>query len=251
MNKQPTAIIADDEPTLLAHLDDLLHRFWPGLTIIGKAQNGTEAKEMLLKLRPDIAFLDIRMPGLSGLQVARTAPASCKIVFVTAYDEYAVEAFEEAAIDYLLKPLNEKRLKKTIQRLKDRTAVIKHSDLLSSNKSLSRFSTDRKKLKWIRTKQGNSIKIIPVEQVYFFQAEDKYTKVVTGKNEYLIRTAIKQLREELDDDLFWCIHRSTIVNCLEIDSVTRSLSGRFVIKLKRHPQQLSASRRFGHLFKQM
>ncbi len=251
MNEQPTAIIADDEPTLLAHLAGLLHRFWPGLKVIGKARNGTEAKQMLLELHPDIAFLDIRMPGLSGLQAARTAPTSCKIVFVTAYDEYAVDAFEEAAIDYLLKPVSEKRLKKTIQRLKGRTAAGEPADLLSSYKSLSDFSFDKKKLKWIRAKQGASIKIIPVEQVYFFQAEDKYTKVVTANNEYLIRTSIKQLREELDDDWFWCIHRSTIVNCLEIDSVTKSLSGRFVIKLKHHPQQLSASRRFGHLFKQM
>lgn len=251
MNLQSKAIIADDEPLLLAHLCKQLNTLWPELEIVGKAEDGLQAKKLLMQLKPDIAFLDIRMPGLSGLTVARAAPDNCRIVFVTAYDEYAIEAFEETAVDYLLKPVTEKRLLKSIDRLKHQLC---HIDVPHRPLVLDRLQFDppgKKSLQWIKAKQGRKIKIIPVDSIYFFQAEDKYTKVVTDENEYLIRTPIKDLREELDSDRFWCIHRSTIVNCSEIDTVSKSMSGRFVVSLKNHPQKLTASRRFGHLFKQM
>ena len=251
MTRQIQAIIADDEPLLLAHLRKQLNRFWPELEIAGEAEDGLQAEKLLKKLKPHIAFLDIRMPGQSGLAVARNAPNNCRIVFVTAYDEYAIEAFEEAAVDYLLKPVTGKRLLKSIKRLKHDLSCSDVTHLPVSIDQLQISCPPEKKLQWIKTKHGRSIKIIPVESVYFFQAEDKYTKVVTGEDEYLIRTPIKKLCEELDSDRFWCIHRSTIVNGSEIDSVSKSMSGRFVVTLKNHPRKLTASRRFGHLFKQM
>lgn len=251
MTKQVTAIIADDEPLLLVHLRRQLNRFWPGLKIAGEAEDGLQAEKLLMELKPDIAFLDIRMPGLSGLAVAKKAPSNCRIVFITAYDEYAIEAFEEAAVDYLLKPVTGKRLLKSIERLKDDLYRSHVPHIPVSMDHLQIDQSGKKNLQWIKTKHGRSIKIIPVESVYFFQAEDKYTKVVTDEDEYLIRTPIKDLREELDSDRFWCIHRSTIVNCTEIDTVSKSMSGRFVVSLKNHPLKLTASRRFGHLFKQM
>jgi len=251
MKQRIKAIIADDEPLLLAHLCNQLSKLWPELEITGKAKDGLEAEKLLKKLQPHIAFLDIRMPGLSGLDVAKNAPDNCRIVFVTAYDEYAIEAFEQAAVDYLLKPVTEKRLGKSIRRLKHDLSCSNTAPKPIPVKQLQATNLLRGNLQWIKAKQGRSIKIIAVDSIYFFQAEDKYTRVVTNEDEYLIRTPIKTLREELDSEKFWCIHRATIVNGLEIDSVAKSMSGRFIVTLKNHSEKLTASRRFGHLFKQM
>ncbi len=251
MNKHVTAIIGDDEPWLLDHLCRKLKRLWPELEIVGKAANGLEAEELFIKYKPDIAFLDIRMPGKSGLDVAQNAAPDCRIVFITAYADYAVEAFEKAAVDYLLKPLTDKRLLQTIKRLQHdlhRPKTLRTSKLPVPE----RAGRDSKKyLQWLNIKQGRVVKIIPVANVLFFQAEDGYTKVVTEDEEYFIRISIKQLCEDLDSDQFWCVHRSTIVNSYEIDRVKKSMSHRFVVSLKKHSHKITVSRRFGHLFKQM
>ena len=251
MNRSVNAILADDEPHLLTHLRHLLNQLWPELKIVAEAVDGIEAKKILEQHTPDLAFLDIRMPGLSGLEVARSAPENCRIIFITAYDEYAIEAFEEAVVDYILKPVSEKRLYKTINRLKKRFHLDRQTPQSPAIATLALESTPQENLKWIKAKQGQTIRIIPVETILFFQAEEKYTKVVTEEEEFLIRTPIKTLHRELDNNQFWCIHRSTIINVQEIKSVSKSLSGRFVVHLKNHPARLTTSRRFGHLFKQM
>ncbi|MFC1524016.1 LytR/AlgR family response regulator transcription factor [Thermodesulfobacteriota bacterium] len=250
------AIIADDEQTLRASLLNRLQKLWPELYICGEAANGLEALELIRKEHPDIAFLDIRMPGLSGLEVAKQCPESCRVVFITAYDQYAVEAFENSALDYLLKPVKDVRLKKMISRLQkqcsapngpkpDLTGTVeKLLQSLESNKA-------REYLQWIRAQTGETLKLIPVTEVCYFQASDKYTVVMTPTAEYLIRVSIKQLAEELDPNGFWRIHRKTIVNLNDISRVGRSITGRYEIHLTRRPETLIVSRSYSHLFKQM
>jgi DNA-binding LytR/AlgR family response regulator len=250
------AIIADDEKQLRSHLKSMLLKVWPDLIICGEAINGREALELIEKQRPDVAFLDIRMPGLSGMEVAGKVAGSCWVVFVTAYDQYAIEAFENEAVDYLLKPVTRERLEKTVRRLKDQIA--------SSTKPPSDFSEIVSRLiakvqdietpdylQWLKVQQGDGIRLIPVDDVYYFKAADKYTMVITKEGESLIRIPIKDLADELDPDKFWRIHRGTIVNAGCISKVSRSLTGRSVIRLKDLPETLVVSRTYAHLFKQM
>ena len=250
------AIIADDEEQLRTYLKSRLSEIWPELVICGEARNGQEALELVDKYRPHIAFLDIRMPGLSGMEVAREIAGSCRVVFITAYDQYAVEAFENEAIDYLLKPVTRERLERTAKRLKEQIA--------SSTKPPMDFSgivdrlmanlQDIEKpgyLQWLKVQQGDCIRLIPVDEVYYFKASDKYTIVITKEGESLIRKPIKELADELEPNKFWRIHRGTIVNAACISNVSRSLTGRSVIRLKDLPETLTVSRSYAHLFKQM
>lgn len=250
------AVIADDEEQLRTYLKARLSEVWPELDICGEAENGLEALKLIEKEKPQIAFLDIRMPGLSGMEVAKKIAGSCRIVFITAYDQYAVEAFESEAIDYLLKPVTNERLKSTVDRIK------KH--ILASSKTGSNLSEVVGRLinglqerhapvylQWIRAQQGDVTRLIPVDEVYYFKASDKYTMVVTAEGELLISKPIKELARELDPDRFWRIHRGTIVNAGCIDKVSRSLTGRGVIKLKDRQELLTVSRSYIHIFKQM
>jgi DNA-binding LytR/AlgR family response regulator len=250
------AIIADDEDQLRSYLKSRLSDVWPELIISGEARNGQEALEMIRKTQPHIAFLDIRMPGLSGMDVAKKIGGSCWVVFITAYDQYAVEAFESEAIDYLLKPVTRERLEKTTNRLKKQIATSSEppADLSSmvermmttfANKDMSTY------LQWIRTQQGEEIRLIAVEEVYYFKASDKYTLVITKEGESLIRKPIKELADELDPNTFWRIHLGTIVNAACIANMSRSLTGRGVIRLKDRPETLTVSRSYIHIFKQM
>ena len=251
-----TALIADDETELRRHLVRLLNRLWPELVIAGEADNGPAALDLFHSLSPDIVFLDINMPGLSGLEVARRISGQCTIVFITAYDQYAVEAFESEALDYILKPVRKDRLAASLERCKKRftTPAPEPQDLGPLLKLLEKkLGRDKTSpfLQWIRAQHGDTLRLIPVEDVLLFKAEDKYTLVITSRTESLIRKTIKELEEELDPDKFWKIHRGVIVNVASIQNISRSMTGRYVIRLDGYDDPLMVSRSFSHLFKQM
>jgi DNA-binding LytR/AlgR family response regulator len=235
----------------------MLAETWPQLEICGEAVNGKEALKMVDAFTPDIVFLDIKMPGLSGLDVAKNIASICRIVFITAYDQYAVEAFEREAVDYLVKPVTKERLLQTINRLKKQlqsspeppadiaqiiTQVLAN---MQENKNADQY------LQWIKTQHKESVRLIPVEEVDYFQAGDKYTLVITAQGEALIKKSIKELSRELDPQKFWQIHRGTIVNVSRIENVGRSFTGRGILKLKNRSDALTVSRQYLHLFKQM
>ena len=244
----PTALIAEDEPMLLAQLKARLAAAWPELEIVAEAANGEEALALASEKRPDIAFLDIRMPILSGLEVARELSTRCHVVFVTAYDEYAVAAFDEGAIDYVLKPPMPEKIAKVVARLKSRIAEAP-LDLTAILAKLATRDEGAAPLKWIRASLGASMRMIP--DVLYFRAEDKYTKVVTHEGEALIRKPIKELYESLDPEAFWQIHRGSIVSLRAIERVDRDWRGEPVIVLKGRDEKLAVSRTFAHLFKAM
>ena len=244
----PTAVIAEDEPLLRAQLKSRLAQAWPELAIVAEAGNGEEAQRLIDAHAPDVVFLDIRMPVRSGIDVARALSGRCHVVFVTAYDEYAVAAFEEGAADYVLKPVTAERLAKVVARLKPRLA----SPPLPIAALLARLAErDGGSLRWIRASLGAAMQLIATEDVLYFQAEDKYTKVVTAGTEALIRKPIKELYEELDPAAFWQVHRGTIVNLRAILRVERDWRDQPVILLKQRPEKLTVSRTFAARFKAM
>lgn len=250
-----SAIIADDEKALRDYLRRQLETVWPELEILAEAENGEQALELITTENPDIAFLDIRMPGLTGIDVAAKATGSCRIVFVTAYDQYAVDAFEKAAVDYLLKPVSSARLNITVKRLKASLKIgapISHdlTELLENLLQSGRGTRGTEHLNWIRAQYQDGVRLIPINDVCYFKASDKYTVVRTRDHEALIRKPIKALAKELDPKTFWQVHRSTIVNVKCIDKVSRALTGRLVLKLKQPPETLMVSRTYAHLFKQ-
>jgi DNA-binding LytR/AlgR family response regulator len=277
----PTAVLADDERLMRDQLRARLAEVWPELEIVAEAKNGLEAVQLVDAHRPDIVFLDIRMPGLTGVdaarQIAQLGPRDeadgtadededevllPEIVFITAYDQYAVEAFEQGVVDYVLKPAERERLQLTVQRLKERLAVrqaggepespgrpmqqLLHelSLKLSPGKAASY-------LQWIQATVGQTIQMIPVEDVLFFVSDEKYTRVQTAQVEALIRKPIKELVDELDPALFWQIHRSTLVAVKAIAGVARDFRGRQIVSVKGHHQKLEVSRSYTGLFKGM
>jgi len=246
----PTALIAEDEPMLRALLKARLDAAWPELEIVAEAANGEEALALANEKQPDIAFLDIRMPILSGLDVARELASRCHVVFVTAYDEYAIAAFDEGAIDYVLKPPMPEKIAKVVARLKSRLAQAP-LDLTALLAKLAARDEGAGPLKWIRASLGASMRMISVDDVLYFRAEDKYTKVVTRDGEALIRKPIKELYESLDPEAFWQIHRGSIVSLRAIERVDRDWRGEPVIVLKDRDEKLAVSRTFAHLFKAM
>jgi DNA-binding LytR/AlgR family response regulator len=251
------AIIVDDEKELRTYLRSMLAETWPQLEICGEAANGKEALKMVDAFAPHIVFLDIKMPGLSGLDVAKNIAGICRIVFITAFDQYAVEAFEREAVDYLVKPVTKERLLQTVNRLKKQlqSSPKPPADLaqiitqvlanVQENKNADQY------LQWIKTQHKESVRLIPVEEVDYFQAGDKYTLVITAAGEALIKKSIKELSRELDPQKFWQIHRGTIVNVSRIENVGRSFTGRGILKLKNRSDALTVSRQYLHLFKQM
>jgi DNA-binding LytR/AlgR family response regulator len=249
-----TALLADDEPHLLAHLAQRLAGLWPQLEIVATAGNGLDALERLQALRPDIAFLDIRMPGLSGLEVAERLTAPCRLVFVTAYDQFAVAAFEREAVDYLLKPVTDERLARTVARLRSSPAAQLPEALLAQLRGLVGGASSTAApgpLRWIKAQAGQTLRLVGVEEVCYFQASEKYTTVVTRDAELLIRTPIKELAAQLDPAQFWQIHRSTLVNVRQIAAARHDAMGRLVLQLKQRPETLPVSRNYAHLFRQM
>jgi len=247
-----TAVIADDEPLLRANLRTRLARLWPELEIVHEMENGRGVGEVLDEHQPQLFFLDIHMPGVNGLEAARAIGGRAHVVFVTAYDQYAVEAFERGAVDYVLKPFVDDRLELTIGRLKERLAGRPHSlDDLVQQLAGRLGGKPAESLRWIKASVGSNVRLIPVEEVLFFQSDEKYTRVVTCDSEALIRKPIKELLDELDPAKFWQIHRATIVNVDAIASVRRGLKDQAEISLKDHRETLVVSRAFTHLFKQM
>ena len=253
MTTNLTAIIADDEQHLANYLSDRLSALWPELAIVGIAKNGLEAMRLVDDESPTIVFLDIRMPGLTGLEVASRLDAKTHVVFVTAYDQYAVEAFDRQAADYLLKPVTDDRLARTIERLKAKVAKAQVpggiADILKQLAVVMPTTTTH--LRWIRASFGETVRQIPVDEVFYFQAQDKYVSVYTSTGESLIRTPLSELQAELDTNEFWQIHRSTIVNVNRIASTSRDVMGKTLLKLKDSKTELQVSRAYAHLFKQM
>ena len=245
-----TVLIAEDEPMLRAQLKARLAQAWPELRCIVEAEDGVQALALVAEHAPAVAFLDIRMPGRTGLEVAREIGDRCHVVFVTAYDEYAVAAFEEGAIDYVLKPPTLERIAKVVTRLKARLAQ-PPLDLGGLLARLPEREGVGAPLKWIRASLGSAMQMIAVDDVVYFRAEDKYTKVVTRDTEALIRTPIKDLYAELDPEAFWQIHRATIVNLNAIARVERDFRDQPIITLKARPEKLVVSRTFAHRFKAM
>ncbi len=245
-----TALLVDDEANLLDHLVQKLTEIWPELEILATAQNGWEALSLVRELHPDVIFLDIHMPGLSGLKVAEQLPGDIDIVFVTAFDEYAVEAFDRAAVDYVLKPVSDERLKRTVARLKNKETNADHDRLANLIRELADGSGTTY-LQWLRAGRDDTIRLVAVGEVVYFQADQKYTSVITADSELLIRTSIKQLESQLDPNRFWRVHRGIIVNVEEIQEAKRDLRGRYTLKLKGRTETLRTSQSYGHLFRQM
>ncbi len=246
----PRAVLAEDEPLLRAQLKARLAQAWPELDIIGEAATGDDAIATIEALKPDVVFLDIRMPGKSGIAVAQRLGGRFHTVFVTAYDEYAVAAFDEGAIDYVLKPVTPERIAKVVARVKARLAA-PPPGLAALLAKLAEREAAGPPLKWIRASLGATMQMIAVDDVVYFQAEDKYTKVVTQVAEALIKKPIKELYDELDPDAFWQIHRGTIVNLRAIAKVERDWRDQPVITLRDRPEKLTVSRTFAHRFKSM
>jgi DNA-binding LytR/AlgR family response regulator len=249
--QQHKAVIAEDEPLLRAELRESLAKLWPELVVCAEAEDGVEALHAIEQHDPDILFLDIQMPGLSGLEVARQAGSNrCHIVFVTAYDKYAVSAFEQGAVDYVMKPFSPARLATTIARLKE-TAGTAPANLEGLLQTLIRNSAPKEYLRWITASQGQELRLITVEEICYFQADNKYTLVVTPHQESLIRRPIKELAQELDPAMFWQIHRGTVINVNAIAGVHRDIGGQLRVKLKERKETLPVSDPYVHLFKSM
>jgi DNA-binding LytR/AlgR family response regulator len=269
-------VIADDERLMRDQLKARLAEVWPELQIVGEAKNGLEAVDLVAEHHPDVVFLDIRMPGLSGVDAARRiaqlpAPDDAgdddgdgwslpEIVFITAYDQYAIEAFEQGVADYVLKPAERERLGVTVSRIKQRLALRGTDDeppaphlqqLLHKLSAKLNPGGTPPALKWIQATVGQAIQMIPIEDVLFFISDEKYTRVQTATIEALIRKPIKELVDEVDPDLFWQIHRSTLVNTHCIAGVTRDLRGRQIVAIKGSNEKLEVSRSYTHLFKGM
>jgi len=282
--KPARALIADDERLLREQLRARLLEVWPELEIIGEAKNGAEAVQLTEEQHPDLVFLDIRMPGMTGIEAARAIAQlptdddtedgwlGCEIAFITAYDQYAIEAFEQGVVDYVLKPAERDRLAVTVERIKKRLAQRRSGNVTGSDtgnngatngpsaaemqqllqKLTSRMDPGKAPaLRWIQATVGQNIQMIPVEEVLFFISDEKYTRVQTATLEALIRKPIKELIEELDANVFWQIHRSTLVNTKFIAGVSRDLRGRQLVSMKGHPEKLEVSRSFTGLFKGM
>ena len=279
---RPTALIADDEPLLRDHLQSHLARLWPELDVVGHARNGREAVEMFEREQPQVVFLDVHMPGMNGLEAARAIGRRAIIVFVTAYEQYAVKAFEQGAIDYLVKPFEEVRLADTVERLKlrlteattappapdgagpgtgdgaERPDAAGHDTPDRIEAVLDRLATQLRHqatgkpwLQWIKASVGNAVRLIPVDQVAYLRSDEKYTLVVWEGGEALIRKPIRELIDELDPELFVQVHRSVIVNLRHVAQVTRGANETADVQLKGRGETLPVSRSYLHLFRQM
>ena len=251
-------VIAEDEELLRTALSSLLKDAWPQLQIVAECEDGASALESIAELQPDVAFLDIRMPGLTGIEVARglaDASPRTQVVFVTAYDQYAIDAFEQGAIDYLLKPITRERLLATVQRIQARAAA-GHPDgatleALLRHLSAREMPASKPPLVWITASTGKDTRLIMVDDVAYFQADNKYTTVMTAEGESLLRTPLRELLDSLDAATFKQIHRSTIVNMKAVASVSRDDTGRGRLKLKNRPETLTVSQPFMSLFRNM
>lgn len=249
------AIIADEQQAI-GQIENLLADLWPELVICGRGTTGPEALALVKTHRPHLAIMEVRLPGFCGMQVARKIADTCQVVFTTNFEHYAANAFDSGALDYLLKPISRERLQKAIQRAKRQLALSRTGSFqgsgLSSQSRPNRSSAGKpEKIQWVCSLNRGHSKLIDVEKVYYFKADNKYTLVVTGDGETLINKSIKHLARGLDGRKFWQIHRSTIVNVEQIEKVSRTKTGRGAVQMKNRPEILTVSRPNLHLFKQM
>lgn len=251
MHREPTAVLAEDEPLLADELQEMLRDLWPQLRIASRAGDGIATLAAVEARAPDLVFLDIHMPRLNGMEVARQIAGRCHIAFITSYDQYAIDAFEAGALDYVLKPVTTARLATTVQRLKLRLQQ-PPADLRRLLKDLVQSApTAPSYLQWINASQGASLRLITVDEILYFKSDQKYTLVVTPDTEVLISKTIKELAEELDPTMFWQVHRSTLANVHAIDSVIRDDRGNVKLRLKHRLETLSVSEAYVHLFRRM
>jgi DNA-binding LytR/AlgR family response regulator len=278
-----TALLADDEPHLLSYLEEQLASAWPELKVVGRAPNGVEALRLIDELAPEVVFLDLQMPGLNGLQLASRLSAGAgsshsapHVVFTTAHEQYALQAFDSEAFDYLLKPIRLERLQRTVARLKETLAERAPAPAPAASPeaaaqlaamlrqlgvpvpgapaapaAVSPTTPAAAPLQWIRAAQGQETRLVAVDEVIYFQSNDKYTSVFTPDAEHLIRTPLRQLREQLDADKFWQIHRGVIVAARHVAGTRTDFRGRLLVRLKGRPEELVVSRNFADLFRQM
>ena len=249
----PRALIADDEANLAEHLRARLEQAWPGLEILPLAFNGIDALRAINDEEPEVAFLDIRMPGLTGIELAKRIDTKTHVVFVTAFDQYAVEAFDRDVVDYILKPVTDERLAKSVERLQRKIASSEKPPALDDvlAKLARAIPGGGATLRWIRASKGELVQQIAVDDVLYFQASDKYTCVITREGESLIRMALADLVTQLDGELFWQVHRGTVVNMNEVAATRRDMGGRVFVKLKDGKTELPVSRAYAQRFKQM
>jgi len=256
ISSKPTALIADDEPLLREQMQQLLARAWPELDIVAEAANGHEAASLIDRFSPDVAFLDIKMPGLTGIEVAQGIESPTRVVFVTAFDQFAVAAFEQRAVDYLLKPVTLDRLSETVRRLQSAAVSSRGEPALAEALRMIAQRVGHGQptggyLRWVRASRGEVTFHIAVEDVFYFQSEDKYTVVHTAAGEHLIRTTLSELAAALDPDRFWQVHRSTIVNMRFVRSSRRDGEGRMTLTLAGVDRPIAVSRAYQGLFRQM
>jgi DNA-binding LytR/AlgR family response regulator len=246
----PTAVISEDEPLLAAEIKEELSRVWPTLDILAVVHDGHAALAAVETHKPDVVFLDVRMPGLDGLEVARILGAQAHVVFITAYDQYAVQAFDEGAVDYVLKPIDPARLVRAVQRVKQRIGQ-RPADMggLIDRIREQQGAAEEGPMRWITVQIGRELRLITVDEICYFQADQKYVSVVTEQGQALITTPLKELLDRLDPKQFWQVHRGTIVNVNAVRSVTRSVSGKLQLQLKALPDKLDVSSTYAHRFK--
>jgi DNA-binding LytR/AlgR family response regulator len=255
------ALIADDEDLPRAELRRMLAQAWPGLEIVAECEHGPAAVEAIAEQVPDVAFLDIRMPGSSGLDVARAAAGRCHVVFTTAYDNHAVAAFEAGAVDYLLKPIAADRLAQAVARVQQRLAARSAAPDLGSlveqitarlrAESAGGAAAATPRLRWVSANVGDTIKLFGIDEILFFQSDEKYTRVVTASDEAHVRKPLKEIADGLDPELFWQVHRGTIVRASEITRAVRDELGRYTLHLKHHKETLAVSQAWAWRFKPM
>ncbi len=246
----PRALIAEDEPALRSEVRQALQELWPELIVCAEVGDGTEAVRVLEEQHPDVLFLDVAMPGLDGLEVARRASGRSHVVFITAYDEHAVPAFDEGAVDFLVKPLSIERLRRTVGRLRARIGQTPAAvePLLAE---LRRTLEGRRTLRWISVLEGRELRFVTTEEVLFFRSDHKYTAAVTREREHLVSRPLKQLVQELDPETFWRVHRSYVVNLRAILSVRKLPGGGLEVVLRDHPERIPVSQQHAHLFRQL
>ena len=245
------AVVAEDEDVLREELCSCLGALWPQLEIVAAVGDGLAALDALERHRPHVLFLDIQMPGLPGTEVARRASGQCHVAFVTAYDEHAVAAFEQGAVDYVMKPFSRDRLATTVSRLQARLSTAP-ADLEGLLHDLTRqLARPKSYLRWINASHGNDLRVVTVDEICYFRSDTKYTRIVTAAQESLIRKSVRELIGELDPDVFWQVHRSIIVNVAEVAGVQRDFRGHLLLRLKHRPELLPVSQPFATLFRQM
>jgi DNA-binding LytR/AlgR family response regulator len=249
---RPTAVIAEDELPQRRELREMLAELWPELTVVAECEDGLAALDALEQHRPQVLFLDIRMPGVSGLEVARAAGLHCQVIFVTAYEEYALRAFDEGAVDYLQKPVARERLARAVERARTRLVSGATADIAALLDMVqAKLAPAKTAIRWITASIGNSMKMFSIDEVLFFQAQEKYTRVVTAESEGHIRTSLKELIAALDSESFWQVHRSVIVRVGAIRAVEKGDDGKLRLSVKGHAEALPVSSAFQFRFRGM